>query len=67
VARRIPYQVAGAIDLPTERAANWFAVLEVGEQGKTRVRLAKRDVARFRGTQGERLDQLQLPTFKTVK
>lgn len=65
MARQIPYKVAGSIQLPEKTAKQWFGVIEVGEQGKTRIRVSKRDVTHFRGISGERLDQLQLPSFKT--
>lgn len=61
MARRVDWKPAHALKIDEELAKNWFAIVEVAEQGRTRIRVAKRDVARFRGTQGERLDQLQLP------
>lgn len=61
MARRIDWKPTHALKIDGKLSESFFAVVEVAEQGRTRVRVAKRDVARFRGTQGERLDQLQLP------
>lgn len=57
------WQHGDTVKLNEDAQKNWFAVIEVAEQGRTRVRITKRDVARFKGQEGERLEQLQLPTI----
>lgn len=64
MARRIGWKSTKSIEISTTLAQGWFGVIEEAEQGRTRVRVAKRDVTRFQGIQGEGLNQLKLPPVK---